>query len=191
MNYKFTKNWFNQSEIKHLLLNFLNPYQQNNILEIGCFEGMSSVFFADNFLIHNNSSLICVDPFLNIENNDHKEYMTNSNTEDYFDYNISICKNKDKIKIYKITSDDFFLNNSSSSLKFNFIYIDGCHLPDFISKDMENSFNVLNKDGIMWMDDYGGGDGIQIRNSMNNFLKKYIGQYEIIHCGYQLAIKKI
>lgn len=191
MNYKFTKNWFNQSEIKHLLLNFLNPHQQNNILEIGCFEGMSSVFFADNFLIHKNASLICVDPFLNIENNDHKEYMTNSNTEDYFDYNISICKNKDKIKIYKITSDDFFLNNSSSSLKFNFIYIDGCHLPDFISKDMENSFNVLNKGGIMWMDDYGGGDGIQIRNSMNNFLKKYIGQYEIIHCGYQLAIKKI
>jgi hypothetical protein len=43
----------------------------------------------------------------------------------------------------------------------------------------------------MWMDDYGGGDGIQIRNCMNSFLEKYNVQYELIHSGYQLAIKKI
>ena len=29
--------------------------------------------------------------------------------------------------------------------------------------------------GIMWMDDYGGGDGIQIKNTMNTFLQKYNG----------------
>jgi hydrogenase maturation factor len=40
------------------------------------------------------------------------------------------------------------------------------------------------------MDDYGGGDGIQIKNAMNTFLKKYEGQYKLIHIGYQLAIKK-
>ena len=56
---------------------------------------------------------------------------------------------------------------------------------------MENSFNVLKKNGIMWMDDYGGGDGIQIKNTMNNFLRKYGGQYKIIHIGYQLAIQKL
>jgi hypothetical protein len=56
---------------------------------------------------------------------------------------------------------------------------------------MENSFKILEKNGIMWMDDCGGGDGIQIKNAMNNFLKKYKDQYELIHIGYQLAIKKI
>ena len=55
---------------------------------------------------------------------------------------------------------------------------------------MENSFNILEKNGIMWMDDYGGGDGIQIKNAMNAFLEKYIGQYDVIHNGYQLAITK-
>ena len=55
---------------------------------------------------------------------------------------------------------------------------------------MENSFNVLEKNGIMWMDDYNGGDGIQIKNTMNSFLEKYKNQYELIHVGYQLAIKK-
>jgi hydrogenase maturation factor len=55
---------------------------------------------------------------------------------------------------------------------------------------MENSFNILEKNGIMWMDDYLGGDGIQIKNTMNAFLEKYNGQYILIHSGYQLAIKK-
>jgi len=52
---------------------------------------------------------------------------------------------------------------------------------------MENSFNVLEKNGIMWMDDYGSGE---IKNTMNKFLEKYNGQYELIHSCYQLAIKK-
>jgi hypothetical protein len=56
---------------------------------------------------------------------------------------------------------------------------------------MENSFKVLEKDGIMWMDDYKGGDGIQIKKVMDLFLAKYYGQYELIHMGYQLAIKKL
>ena len=158
----------------------------NKILEIGCFEGLSSVFFADNFLDNPSSSLTCVDPFLTINNNDHKQFLQN-NEEINFDFNISICKNSDRITIHKITSDIFFENNNQT---YNFIYVDGSHEPDFIKRDMEKSFNILEKNGIMWMDDYGGGDGIQIKNTMNDFLGKYTGQYELIHIGYQLAIKK-
>jgi hypothetical protein len=55
---------------------------------------------------------------------------------------------------------------------------------------MINSFKFLDKNGIMWMDDYKGGGGIKIKNTMNKFLKKYEGQYELIHIGYQLAIRK-
>ena len=39
----------NESEIKRNLEYFLDKNKQNNILEIGCYEGMSSTFFADNF----------------------------------------------------------------------------------------------------------------------------------------------
>lgn len=185
--YKYSQNWFLHSEIKTNLINFLDTSKENKILEIGCFEGLSSVFFADNFIDNENSSLTCVDPFLSIDNNDHKEYLQN-NEELNFDFNISICKNLDKIYIYKIISDIFFTHNTKT---YNFIYIDGCHEPDYIQRDMENAFNVLELNGIMWMDDYGGGDGIQIKNTMNAFLQKYKEQCEIIHSGYQLAIKKI
>ena len=186
-NYKYTQVWFLGSELKQKLFDFLDKSKENRMLEIGCFEGLSSVFFADNFLDHEKSSLICVDPFLSIDDNDHKTLLQN-NEEMNFDYNISHCKNKEKITVNKITSDKFFETNKQT---FNFIYIDGSHELDFITRDMENSFKVLEENGIMWMDDYYGGDGIKIRNCMNNFLIKYNGQYELIHMGYQLAIRKI
>jgi hypothetical protein len=186
-SYKYSQTWFLNSEIKQKMSDFYDKSKVNNILEIGCFEGLSSIFFADNFIDNLNSSLTCVDPFLSIDNNDHMQFLEN-NEENNFDFNISVCKNSDKIIIHKITSDTFFENNNKT---YNFIYIDGCHEPEFIKRDMENSFNFLEKNGIMWMDDYGGGDGIQIKNAMNTFLEKYTGQYQIIHVGYQLAIKKL
>ena len=185
-NYKITKYLFNDSGINKFLEIFLNKSKKNKILEIGCFEGLSSVFFADNFIDNEDSSLTCVDPFLTIDNNDHKEFLQN-NEEKNFDFNISICKNKDKITIHKITSDDFFKNNNTF---YNLIYIDGNHNPEYIMRDMINSFKFLEKNGIMWMDDYLGGEGIQIKNTMDTFLDNYRGQYELIHLSYQLAIKK-
>jgi predicted O-methyltransferase YrrM len=185
-NYRFTKEWFLQSEIKRNLEYFLDKNKQNNILEIGCYEGMSSTFFADNFLDNEGSTMICVDPYLKIDDNDHKTLLQN-NEESNFDHNMSICKNNGKITIHKITSDDFFSINKNT---FNFIYVDGCHMCEFITRDLENSFNVLEKGGIMWMDDYLGGDGIQIKKTMEEFLEKYNGQYEVINKGYQLAIRK-
>ena len=183
--YKYTQSWFLGSEIKRLLSTFLDASKENKMLEIGCFEGLSSVFFADTFINTENSSLTCVDPFL-ITYNDHQQFLQN-NEELNFDYNIGICKNPDKIKVHKITSDAFFENNKNT---YNFIYIDGCHETDFVKRDMSNSFKCLETHGIMWMDDYCGGDGIQIKKTMNEFLEKYKGQYEVIHTGYQLAIKK-
>jgi len=75
-------------------------------------------FFADNFIDNQQSSLTCVDPFLNITDNDHSNFLQN-NEEINFDYNISNCKNSDKIIIHKITSDNFFEHNNQI---YNFIY---------------------------------------------------------------------
>lgn len=186
-NYTYSHDWFLHSELKRRLSEFVTPNQPNTLLEIGCFEGLSSVFFADHFLDHPNATLTCVDPFLHIADNDHKQLL--NNVEDHFDHNISVCKNADKIMTHKTTSDEFF-ENTGYSKTYNFIYIDGCHECDFIERDMGNCFSVLKPGGVMWMDDYGGGDGVQIKNTMNSFLEKYAGQYEIVHAGYQLAIRK-
>lgn len=118
MEYKYTQSWFLGSEIQRMLLNHIDTSVKNTILEIGCFEGLSGAFFADNLLENQDSSLTCVDPFLNIDNNDHSKFLMN-NEEKNFDYNISICKNAEKIEVHKITSDDFFKTNTKT---YNFIY---------------------------------------------------------------------
>ena len=186
--YLYTQNWFLVSELKKQL-NKLNKFMDRtndiHILEIGSYEGLSSVFFADNFLEREMSSLTCVDPFLRISNNDHADYLQN-NQEKNFDINITRCDNSEKIKVFKITSDDFFENNRK---KYNLIYIDGCHEPEFISRDIENGFKCLEENGIMWMNDYGK-TIITVKKAMNKFLIKHRGEYETIHQGYQLAIQK-
>ena len=187
--YKYTRTWFIHCELRYNVANFLDKSSENNILEIGCYEGLSSVFFADNFLDNANSSLTCVDPFLHIDNNDYC-YLLQNDEEFNFDYNISICKNTDNITIHKITSDKFFENNKKT---YNFIYIDGCNEPDFVNRDMENSFNVLEKQGIMVMFDYchNESDGEYIKKTIDDLFKKYDGQYEELNKGNQLAIRKL
>jgi predicted O-methyltransferase YrrM len=143
--YKCTRKWFVGSEINQLLLNNVSRFNKMDILEIGCYEGLSSVFLADNLLDHKDSTLTCVDPFMTIDTNDHKEFFAN-NEELNFDYNIKNCKNSDKIRVEKITSDSFFKTNIKT---FDFIYIDGCHLCDFVTRDMENSFSVLKVNGLV------------------------------------------
>jgi predicted O-methyltransferase YrrM len=185
--FRYSKRWFLDSEIKRLLSKFIDTNAINTVLEIGCYEGLSSVFFAHYCLNNDESTLTCIDPFLNIDNNDHKQYLLN-NEETNFDYNISNCNNSHKIIVQKITSDDFFLHNTKT---YNFIYIDGCHEPEYIFRDMKNSFSVLEIGGIMWMDDYDGGVGGKIKSAMHSFLDTIQGHYEFIHRGYQLAIRRL
>ena len=190
--YDYTQKWFFGSELRKVLLNHIESSKENNILEIGCFEGLSACFFSDNIMDNTNSSLTCVDPFYisgtvpgittqNVDENIIKRFKSN----------ITKSKNNSKICLHQKTSDDFFKNNTKM---YNFIYIDGCHEIDYINRDMENSFKSLKKNGVMWMDDYMGG-GVegkgQIKRTMDAFLNRHNGEFKLIHVGYQLAIKKL
>jgi predicted O-methyltransferase YrrM len=194
-SFRYTQNWFAGSDIRKRLLEILGPKvtEKLNVLEIGCFEGMSSVFFAENLLNHPESTMTCVDPFMNFKDNDHAEYLRDNQVMEAFDNNIRVCKNAKQISVFKITSDEFFaqLNANENAINpvYDIIYIDGCHLPDYIHRDMSNSFSRLRPGGIMWMDDYQANQSV-IR-SMENFLASIEGQYTIVLKTYQLAIQKI
>ena len=64
--------------VKSLIEKGADVNAKNNILEIRCYEGLSSVFFSDHLLNHTESTMICVDPFLSIEPNDHKDLLLNN-----------------------------------------------------------------------------------------------------------------
>ena len=62
-NYKFTENWFTLDGLT--TLNQVNTKKELHILEIGSFEGKSTIWFLDNILNNENSTITCVDPWLN------------------------------------------------------------------------------------------------------------------------------
>jgi len=188
MTYTFSPNtlWFESSEIKALIFNFLRQDQVNNILEIGSYEGASSVFFADNFLSDDKSTLTCVDPFLSIDDNDHKNILTSTQEENFLN-NISRTLFPDKITFKKTTSDVFLKENDKT---FNFIYIDGCHEPNQVVSDLDNCIKIITDDGIIWMDDYGGGNP-PIKPVVDQYLLDKKPPLQLIHSGYQIAFRKI
>ncbi len=57
---------------------------------------------------------------------------------------------KEDPKIIRISSDNFFKTNNS---KYDIIFIDGLHLEDQADRDLKNSINYINDNGIIIMHD--------------------------------------
>ena len=131
----FSKHAFNFNEI-------LKSYKKFEYLEIGSFEGNSSMFVAKNFP---DSKIYCVDNWVGTEEYENLKF---SNIEKNFDQNMSEFNNYFK---FKKSSDDFFNTNNK---KFDVIYIDGYHKGSQVYKDFKNSWKVLNDNGVIIFDDY-------------------------------------
>ena len=186
--YKFTQKWFHENvALKTELYKYIDTSKKLNILEIGNFEGLSSCFFSDNYLNHEESKLYCVDPYYTTGSVEGiTSQCIDNNTEKIFIENIQKSKNYNKIYKIKKISDEFFLDND---IIFDIIYLDGCHEPEYIKRDIENVFKFTKKDSIIWFDDYGGGDNGSIKKNINNFLQKYKNKFKILYIGYQLGIQ--
>lgn len=184
--YTFTQRWFHeQVALKTELHKFIDVSQKLNILEIGNFEGLSACFFSDNYLQHTNSKLYCVDPYYptgSVKGITSK--CVDNKTEIMFIENIQRSENYDKISKFKKTSDEFFLDNN---VIFDIIYIDGCHEPEYVKRDIDNSFKFTKKGSIIWFDDYGCNDASM--KCTNDSLEKYNGKFKILYKGYQLGIQ--
>ena len=193
MSYEFTQKWFDNSRIKKEIQKHIPSGNINKILEIGSFEGQSSVFFADKLLENDKSFLVCIDPFFDSGTVDGiTTLFVNQDVKNRFLTNISKSKNSNKITHHCMTSDNFFLENKET---FNFIYVDGCHNPEYVKRDVNNAFKILEKNGVLWMDDYLYGNRKEHKGTpkdvIDYFLEKNKGKYKIIYKGYQIAIRKI
>lgn len=189
--YQYTHNraWFLQSNLYRQLLKFVKPKEKHTILEIGSYEGLSACYFSDTILSHPESTLDCVDPYLRFTNNDHANLLNSTQTEKMCRANIAKSAHGTKVTLHTVTSDAYFKSNSK---QYDFIYIDGCHLPEYIDRDMENSWNILHKQGIMWMDDYLGGPkgDDSIKRTMEVWMKRHAGEFVVVWKAYQLALRK-
>ena len=177
-----------------ILIHYLNNYKFNpgmNVLEIGSFEGRSSVFFLNYF---KNVNLTCVDIWENSDEESDKNMQINIDfrlVEKNFDNNTKI--EGTNIKKYKGPSRVFFKNNNFKDL--DFIFIDGCHKHEDVMHDAIASFESLKAGGFILFDDLNWFYYKNIKENpayaINKFLKTYQNQIEIIFVSSQLLIKKI
>jgi SAM-dependent methyltransferase len=164
--------------------NYLPRDLDTKYLEIGSFEGRSSVFVGKYF--KNLISIDAVDTFFGSD--EHPSMKINFEKVFSNFKNNTAFLNK-KIFIHKMKSEDFFKNNKK---KFNIIYIDGSHHYNDVLKDLESSYKILDPDGIIlcddflwnWYKDFKLNPG----NAIIDFLKKY--KMQIIHIGNQVILKK-
>ena len=172
--------YFLNNELKKL-------YNIRNILEIGSYEGRSCIFFCNFF---KDAQITCVDTWsgsdehLNIKFND---------IEKNFDQNILNHNIKNRINKIKNTSDNFFRHNEK---KYDLIYVDGDHETEQVKKDIYNSWNNLNKEGYLLLDDYTWWWYKDLKKNpataINNFIEDKLNEIDIknLIIWKQVLIKK-
>lgn len=156
-------------------------------LEIGSFEGRSTVFWLER-LPHLH--LTCVDLFAYTDG-----FFPNrvgTPFADRFDRNLAPYKGR----YTKIVSD------SASALSrlvaeekhFDLIYIDGSHFRDDVIIDCILAWKALNPGGLMILDDYLWGwqhpPYGRPKEAIEWFIGSRLNELEIVHNGIQIAIRK-
>lgn len=120
-------------------------------IEIGCFEGMSTVFALENIITHPASRIICIDPF--------KPSPGFMNGQDLEDFGSLFLKNiapyQERVIILPKFSNQV-TNDLARILKpgsVDIALIDGCHDDPFPLADAEMCFPYIRSGGLIAFDD--------------------------------------
>ena len=109
-------------------------------LEIGSYEGFSAIWQLENILTDPTSTITCIDIF------DDKVI------EDRFDQNIKATSVSNKV--IKIKGPSEKMLRGLKLEQYDYVYIDGCHMPKWVLSDAVLSWDLLKKGGLMIFDDY-------------------------------------
>ena len=161
-NYIFTEDWFNDDGL--FILNEIDTTKELHILEIGSFEGKSTIWFLDNILQNKNSTITCVDPWMSYSQ-DHdsiNSYKKEKNewdlierkTKEIFLHNIVESTNSGKVIIREGFSDKVLPSLITEQKMYDIIFIDGNHTAPYVMMDSIMSWSLLKNGGIIIFDDY-------------------------------------
>ena len=188
VNYKFSNDWFSHNiPIWIYIFKKKKIRDKCYILEIGSYEGMSTLFLLENL---KNSKINCVETF---KGSDEHEEIDFKDVKKNFLYNLN--NYKERYDLFEGTSDSFFEKLSKNGKSYDVIYIDGSHHGNQVFKDAENSFNCIKIDGLIIFDDflrefYDDRDQNTIGGALS-FLEKYKDKIKLEFVHYQLFITKI
>jgi hypothetical protein len=203
IEYKGMYNWTNDLSLgdKQTFLDIIQYFNKTykkilsgekiNVLEIGTYTGTSIINIVNQIP---NSNGIGVDTWSSYNENNLLENMDALEVEKSFYKNINTCGLRYRITGLKQDSTNALINFIQNKKKFDFIYIDGSHLLLDCYSDLVLAWVILEKDGIIAIDDY-----LYKKDSIldspfeavNHFLKRYEGKYHLLHKEYRVFLQKI
>jgi cephalosporin hydroxylase len=131
------------------LISYINSFfkiSENEMIEIGCYIGESTVVFAKEF-----GFVIAIDPFID-------NYPANYGVAKYAEFSKVLEKFLENVEHYtniwhiKQISDEAI--NTLQNKKVVFVYIDGCHTYEQVLKDIVNYKPLIVKGGFIGGHDY-------------------------------------
>src|SRR5271165_2950589 len=133
--YKFSENWF--ADKMPVWIDILKEFKGKpgvTYLEVGTFEGRSSLWLLENILTDPSSKLLIVDAF-------------QENTLDTFSSNINLSGEPEKFRILSGYSTDKLKEIPSNSVDFS--YIDGSGKGIVMLSDLVATWNLTKLNGII------------------------------------------
>lgn len=193
MSYQFTFDWFTHNANNFLAVKNI-PFAINRILEIGSFEGRSTVWLAKNML-NKEGMIVCIDTWAGGE--EHKVIgMDLSIVEARFDHNVAVLKEEQpNTTVYKKKGRSANeLANLAEWTKFDLIYVDGGHEARDCLSDAVMAWELLEKGGVMILDDYGWQDRpvgpLHPKPAIDAFINFYYKELKVLFMNYQVALQK-
>lgn len=197
MQAEFTADWFSKN-VPHWN-KWLHDFMGRTglrILEIGSFEGRSTIWMIENLLAKGGGTIDCVDYFSHdpVHGDYHARFK--KNTAAYADV------------IRELPGDSFDILRRLDD-KYDIIYVDGCHTAFGVMTDGLLSWHLLKVGGVMIFDDYKWmPPRLASREKcttkamrkklaaqtpklgIDALLAALQGRYQLIGKGYQVAIRK-
>jgi len=156
-------------------------------LEIGSWEGMSSLFLLRSFP---GLELTCVDTWLG--GGEHALLPELNRVESRFDDNTA--DHSDRITKWHGSSASYFSALDSDEM-FDIIYIDGSHFVDDVLVDSVSGFQHLRVGGVIIFDDYQWhfyeGRQTNPAAALNAFFRLKSREIEILSAGHQIIARRV
>jgi predicted O-methyltransferase YrrM len=195
----FTTDWFSKEipywkAYKPMFSNKDNMH----CIEIGSFEGRSTIYIAENYCNGNGSYTDALDTWEgSIE---HSNNLKNGLYERFIN-NLQNHIENQRVHLYKDYSSNTLIKFAQEVRegireKYDFAYIDGSHVAKDVLIDAVLSWEILKINGIMIFDDYEwdhnkSNPAMHPKPAIDGFLASNNGTYTILHKAYQVHIKKI
>jgi cephalosporin hydroxylase len=204
---KYSTNWFPGNILSWV------PYSKDlggrpNIkcLEIGSFEGLSTLWTAMNICSGDDSTVDAIDTWQGSIEHQNYAQIKNSSLYNIFSSNLASYINAGRVIPNKTSSYQALIDLNKKFLQnkqyqYDFIYIDGSHEAKDVMADAILAWPLLKVGGYLLFDDYQWQSGYSNKSlnedphspyaAINLFLLAYEGDYKILYKGPQLHIQKI